>query len=345
MKFGDKLLELRKQKGWSQEELGDKLDVSRQTVSKWEAGQTTPEMEKLILMSEVFNVTLDEIMIPDKKENKEFFSNINELLEKDNLDENLKKQLENFLKITNKKEKNGKIAKLIFLIIICIIILFVGFRAFVVYKIYSKTVAIISNLPWTGGKVIVENYENEINHKIEYYLLRNEEKYILKKVVFVDNYSQIDKEVYIDLKNINSEGNYNGVCELNYKNNTYKIIDNYEENVFPASGVIEELVRGDYTLDILNPGINYYMKLALDFTNNIGITDNKDYYKLHYYIGNEEEKLIFDVKEDNIIFAKKDFMSDGKINVKKEYTINEIGKEYSNYIMEPDLNEFELVEN
>jgi transcriptional regulator with XRE-family HTH domain len=62
MNFGQKLLSLRKEKGLSQEELGGQLKVSRQTVSKWELGETTPEMDKLILISELFTISLDELI-------------------------------------------------------------------------------------------------------------------------------------------------------------------------------------------------------------------------------------------------------------------------------------------
>lgn len=62
MTFAEKLTELRKQKGWSQEELGERLGVTRQTVSKWELGMTTPEMEKLAAMSELFGISLDELV-------------------------------------------------------------------------------------------------------------------------------------------------------------------------------------------------------------------------------------------------------------------------------------------
>lgn len=62
MSFAEKLMELRKQKGWSQEELGDKLGVTRQTVSKWELGATTPEMEKLAAISDLFGITTDELI-------------------------------------------------------------------------------------------------------------------------------------------------------------------------------------------------------------------------------------------------------------------------------------------
>lgn len=62
MNFSQKLLSLRKEKGLSQDELGSQLKVSRQTVSKWELGETTPEMNKLILISELFDISLDELV-------------------------------------------------------------------------------------------------------------------------------------------------------------------------------------------------------------------------------------------------------------------------------------------
>ena len=70
MNFSEKLFDLRKQKGLSQEDLADKLDVSRQTISKWETGQTTPEMEKLIEMSKLFEITIDEL-VGNEREIKE----------------------------------------------------------------------------------------------------------------------------------------------------------------------------------------------------------------------------------------------------------------------------------
>ena len=63
MEFNNKLYELRKQKGFSQEELANRLNVSRQTVSKWEIGDSTPDMEKLIAMSDLFGVSLDELIL------------------------------------------------------------------------------------------------------------------------------------------------------------------------------------------------------------------------------------------------------------------------------------------
>ncbi|MEG0367489.1 MAG: helix-turn-helix transcriptional regulator, partial [Coprobacillus sp.] len=59
MDFGMKLQDLRKQKGLSQEALAERLSVSRQAVSKWETGEGYPEMDKIILLSDMFEVSLD----------------------------------------------------------------------------------------------------------------------------------------------------------------------------------------------------------------------------------------------------------------------------------------------
>ena len=59
MIFADKLIRLRKKAGWSQEELAVRLDVSRQSVSKWESAQSIPDLEKIVRLSKLFGVTTD----------------------------------------------------------------------------------------------------------------------------------------------------------------------------------------------------------------------------------------------------------------------------------------------
>ncbi|SHI21435.1 Helix-turn-helix [Sporobacter termitidis DSM 10068] len=70
MNIADKIQNLRKIKGISQEELADKVGISRQAVSKWESAQSTPDIEKIILMSDYFEVTTDYLLkgIEPKKE-------------------------------------------------------------------------------------------------------------------------------------------------------------------------------------------------------------------------------------------------------------------------------------
>ncbi|MCM3720289.1 helix-turn-helix domain-containing protein [Fictibacillus phosphorivorans] len=67
MTFGEKLKNERKKKGWSQEELAEKLFVSRQSVSKWENGQNYPSIEVIIKLSDLFEITIDELLRSDEE--------------------------------------------------------------------------------------------------------------------------------------------------------------------------------------------------------------------------------------------------------------------------------------
>ena len=62
MNLNEKLIDLRKTKGMSQEELGAELKVSRQTISKWESGQSYPDFQRIVLLSDYFGLTLDELV-------------------------------------------------------------------------------------------------------------------------------------------------------------------------------------------------------------------------------------------------------------------------------------------
>ena len=62
MNFNEKLISLRKSMGLSQEELGAEIKVSRQTISKWESGQSYPDFQRLVLLSDYFGLTLDELI-------------------------------------------------------------------------------------------------------------------------------------------------------------------------------------------------------------------------------------------------------------------------------------------
>jgi len=85
MALGQNILELRKKQGLSQEQLGEKIDVTRQTISNWELGETQPNPEQLKLLSKTWNVSIDEL-----------------------LDNDLQNILVNKLKITEKQTKNIK---------------------------------------------------------------------------------------------------------------------------------------------------------------------------------------------------------------------------------------------
>lgn len=62
MILAEKIMELRKKKGWSQEQLGEWLDISRQSVSKWESGASIPDLDKIVKMSQIFSVSTDYLL-------------------------------------------------------------------------------------------------------------------------------------------------------------------------------------------------------------------------------------------------------------------------------------------
>lgn len=87
MDIGNKLYELRKSKNLSQEELADKLNVTRQTISKWETNQSTPDFDKIIPLCDIYGISADELLKGIKPETKE---------EVDNSTNNLKRKRKAF---------------------------------------------------------------------------------------------------------------------------------------------------------------------------------------------------------------------------------------------------------
>ena len=77
MILADKIIRLRKKNGWSQEDLADKMNVSRQAVSKWEGAQTIPDLEKILQLSILFGVTTD-YLLKDEIEDEEFVEGVDE---------------------------------------------------------------------------------------------------------------------------------------------------------------------------------------------------------------------------------------------------------------------------
>ena len=62
MNLADKIIQLRKKQGWSQEELAEKVNVTRQSVSKWESSASVPDLDKIVKLSEIFKVTIDYLL-------------------------------------------------------------------------------------------------------------------------------------------------------------------------------------------------------------------------------------------------------------------------------------------
>ena len=111
MSLGNKILNLRKKNGLSQEQLGEKVDVTRQTISNWELGETSPNPEQLKLLSKVLTVSVDEL-----------------------LDNDIKNALEE--KVSNTEKLAGIIIKILKVIGIAIILFFIiDIVAFILFGI------------------------------------------------------------------------------------------------------------------------------------------------------------------------------------------------------------------
>ena len=83
MNLGEKIKRLRKENNLSQEQLAEKLNVSRQAISKWEANKAYPDIENLILLRKIFDVTLDDLIIDENNIRCEY---INKSIDSDNND-------------------------------------------------------------------------------------------------------------------------------------------------------------------------------------------------------------------------------------------------------------------
>ncbi len=140
MTFGERLYELRKNKNISQEELAELLDVSRQSISKWENDKAYPEMTRLLFMSEYFDVSLDYLMrgVEGDERNEEAAVSYKA--------KNLFMVWNSF--VSNLSDKQRKMLMVLYVLLICV------FVAIVVSFIYGVGYAI--------GQLI-GNIQNDLN--------------------------------------------------------------------------------------------------------------------------------------------------------------------------------------
>lgn len=178
MNFGEKLTSLRKQKGLSQEELGYQLNVTRQTVSKWELGQTTPEMDKLVEMSKIFGVTVDE------------------LTNESELNSNEVEKIED--KPINDKPQNNATLKVILIIIAVFIIGGIIVYSIVFSKFFSFGKGLFNKVDegFDEAKSIIDMVKDEANKEFNKSDEAKEE---------VDKSNELFKEKYDEAKNMFNE--------------------------------------------------------------------------------------------------------------------------------------------
>jgi transcriptional regulator with XRE-family HTH domain len=149
MNIKEKLIKLRKDNNLTQEELADKLYVSRQTVSNWENGKFYPDIETLILISNTFNISLDTLLKNDIK----------------------------MVKNIDNKVKSHK--KLLLIIILLIIIFIISMGCFYKYHKDHKVIIrkVFTEVP-ENSSIITINKQNITNDNINYYIDKNVDIYV-----------------------------------------------------------------------------------------------------------------------------------------------------------------------
>lgn len=204
MEFGNKLCELRKKAGLSQEELSEKLNVTRQTISNWELGQTVPDIIQAKQIANIFKISLDELADNDVQ---------NILVEK----------ISNTEKLAGLIIKILKILGIAIIIIFCIILLFIIFSFVLSSKTGQYTT---SEMVSEVSKDYTYLYCSLDNQKYTYYIEYDENNNILShsisysgddtstpnlKLVNMDNYTNAQELIDAIQTYFESNG---GTCEI-----------------------------------------------------------------------------------------------------------------------------------
>ena len=241
MELGKNIVKLRKDNNLTQDELAEKLFVTRQTISNWETCKNYPDLETIVKISDEFNIPLDELLKEDKKLLKEIDNNVKGA-----------KKYQNIIK---------------FIAVILCLLLFICYKAVMLYKyqyneiefdtnkIFNETITIDRNSEYNGKRIYLdrisfadyfENYvdvRNEYNTKVKYdnnnkavafYSVRKEKQYvnILSNESLENGFNSLDGELVTTsnntLKYLYNHGVRNDIALLKYiKENYY-----FQSNIF-----------------------------------------------------------------------------------------------------------------
>ncbi len=331
-KIGKFIKKLRDEKGLTQEELAEMIPISRQAVSKWERGLTIPDSSVLIRLSEIFSVTINEILSGEKI-NKTNEKEINQVS----------------LTLFNDSKKKMKIIKILSLILIFLAFTFlvyyfiISYRSIKVYTVTGKGKNVeLSNgifvrtkekLFFRIGDFDVLNEDYEIKSLSLYYIDENDKKIIIASkdddsILFVD-YSGYNE--YLDTTKIDYIIK-NTYIDVIFEDTTENLKLNFDENY-----VNDIFIHKKRNISIKNDKeINYNLnfedieiinKIKSNYnlidSNYIFTIDDKDYKKTISY--NDEAKVIIMTKDSNTEkeIEKFTYKIDSKILIYNNYKSNE----------------------
>lgn len=142
MNIGEKLFELRKEKNLSQEEVADKLNVTRQTISKWETNQSTPDFDKIVPLCELFEITTEELLTGKKPEENNTKQEEKEIVEE---------------KIPTREEVRRKSAEVVstsvFMYILAVVVIIIAIPLLNMNPILATAIFLII-IAWATARII-----------------------------------------------------------------------------------------------------------------------------------------------------------------------------------------------
>ena len=311
MKFSEKLIELRKTKGLSQEELGNIINVSRQAISKWESEQANPEIDKVKEISKYFNVSIDYLLNDDIVD--------------------LKKQTTKF----NKK----KIKKIILrIILICLML-------YLIITIYKFTILLIFSIK-ANNIADYDSYSILIDHYNDF---RNEPVSSFEEITYDNNIEVIEDYgedvnnptsiTYIDSKNRKA-------YSLNYDDTIKKYVyDNLEiVNADDIEALYTLTTIRDTTKEHIPSSIGEILLSAIN--PKISVSFNGDYLRIIYKISKNTYHEVSINKFTGILNEIKSFYNDNLIsNASYDYIFDDDRFDNSYLIDELFLKDIEYVQS
>lgn len=312
MKLNEKIFENRKKLGLSQEDLANKLDVSRQTVSKWEVGSATPEVEKIVKLSDIFNVSVDYLV----KENEE-------------------KYIKKGITINKKLIVNILLGLLVVLSIVLGINKLIDITKTNLKSQYA--LEMINTYMTNGyevgqkhsGRILIDRELSKGNNvtleKAEYYYYINGDDRLLKYRPYDDDLKTVSKEYFINLNNVDRdrfEENkivYDNVVELNLEDYSQRVINDYEIE-FISSTISGAICRSYSIVTTFRPELTAKAIAENESVEMIksAFAGKTSYHMLYGDYEKDEDYLWLSITEDftriisktfdNDIFDKKEFL-------------------------------------
>lgn len=313
MKLNERLYELRKSNNWSQEELAEKMEVSRQTISKWESGKATPELNKLVKLAELYKITLDELVKGEKAE---------------------------YVPKENKRKATINTKKLLIIFLVLLVIFLIMFslnivrRMFVVHGMAEKYKNNFINIGKTQNGYIMERVRKktftnieEIEKQYWYYVSEDGEKLLKIKSYIVNNdekyYREPFEEIYIDLnKEIENNNDfythyYDDVLKINLKDGTQEKLNDYE--VIPPTSKVTSGMNDNYSIIWdYNKAIPSF-RIIFDFDNKLW-KNNKTYIWNNNAINNSGKSIHIDFDDIELYMHLDKIINFNDIKEEREIT-------------------------